>query len=844
MFADQYNSLLKCEPVHLLNNVKCVNKSNMMIPLYRSNYMQNTTRALASVISTLLLVSLCSVAFAATATEVIVDTNETGTSFVGRWRTAKSGEYYGGRTRFTKAGGNLDRYRFTPVLETDGTYEVFVWNNCLANRADNVRHIIHHANGTNSIEVNQNCDTGLSGDWLLLGSYPFSAGTNSFLEITDEGIVATQTTYVDADAARFVLVDGNTAPELSVSTIKLTLLPGEIADLHATAIDTEEGDLSEQIQWINETSGETGSGGSFIFAPTVGNHAVIVSVTDSEGLTSTTTVSVTVSTDPEPTPLPISEIIIDTNEINTSYVGLWKYTSAREYYGTKSLFAKVGGEVDRFRFTPTITASGTYEVYTWNACHSNRANNVPHIIQHAEGVNTVEVDQDCDTGTHGEWFLLGSYPFEVGNNAYLEITNEGIVSTGRSYIGADAARFVLISDQAENNKPVLTLSQTALNLIEGEVANLNASADDAEDGNLTDLIQWINETSGETDLGGSFVFAPTQGTHTVTASISDSGGLIASAKIVITVSEPPNTAPMLNLSNTSLELTEGEVASLSATATDAEDGDLSTAILWQDNLSSASASGNSFEFTPVLGIHSVNVSITDSKGLSADGVITIVVSEVPNTAPVLHLSQSSLTLFEGEIATLNATATDTEEGDLSASIQWRDNLSSASASGSSFVFTPALGTHNVNVSITDSKGLSANGVVTIVVSEIPNTAPVLHLSQSTLALFEGEIATLSATATDTEEGDLNASIQWLDNLSSASASGGTFVFTPTLGTHSVNVSVTDSKGLIASAIVAIVVVEAQPEPTPEPTPTDPDCGITCGPTGPIKGGGGSIPLPY
>jgi hypothetical protein len=68
---------------------------------------------------------------------------------------------------------------------------------------------------------------------------------------------------------------------------------------------------------------------------------------------------------------------------------------------------------------------------------------VPHIIKHQGGVDIIEVDQDCDTGSHGEWNSLGRYSLAAGDSNYLEITDVGLVPVSTTYIGADAARFVL-----------------------------------------------------------------------------------------------------------------------------------------------------------------------------------------------------------------------------------------------------------------------------------------------------------------------------------------------------------------------------------------------------------------
>ena len=138
----------------------------------------------------------------------------------------------------------------------------------------------------------------------------------------------------------------------------------------------------------------------------------------------------------------VTDIIIDTNDIESTQVGQWNDFPGNESYGGASLWAQAGGAIDRFRFTPDIPVAGEYEVLAWNSCYSNRATNVAHIIEHTGGQTLVEVDQDCDTGSHGEWLSLGIFTFNVGTANYLEITDDGLTPSSTTYMGADAARFV------------------------------------------------------------------------------------------------------------------------------------------------------------------------------------------------------------------------------------------------------------------------------------------------------------------------------------------------------------------------------------------------------------------
>jgi len=469
--------------------------------------------------------------------EIIIDTDEVQTSQVGSWNSAGGTDHFGTGSLYATVGGAVDRYRFTPDLPLSSNYEVYVWNSCYTNRAVNVKHIIQYAGGIDTVEVDQDCDTGVFGRWNLLGTYAFIEGSTGYLEITDEGITPPSTTYMGADAARFVrvgLIDA--LPVITLSDTVVNLVDGQQIILTAVATDAEDGDLSSVVSWQDDLSGLSATGNSFTLVPGVGVHTVTASVTDSNNGSSSVNAVITVVLSPglldddndglnndaeiaagtdtlnpdsdadglldgvevltlnsnplsndtdadlmddffevnnllelldptdalldadgdgvtnldeylagtNPQLAPVTEIIIDTNEAQTTQSGDWNSSSGTDHFGVGSLYATVGGGVDRYRFTPDLPQAGNYEVYIWNSCYENRAVNVKHIIQYAGGTDTIEVDQDCDTGVFGVWNLLGIYSFNVGTAGYLEITDDGIVPPTTTYMGADAARFILL----------------------------------------------------------------------------------------------------------------------------------------------------------------------------------------------------------------------------------------------------------------------------------------------------------------------------------------------------------------------------------------------------------------
>ncbi len=560
---------------------------------------------------------------------IVIDTDEVGTSQVGSWNNSGGSDHYGAGSLYATVGGAVDRYRFTPAIALSSNYEVYVWNSCYANRAVNVKHIIQHAAGITTVEVDQDCDTGVFGQWNLLGTYGFNAGSTGYLEITDEGIVPPATTYMGADAARFIRVgEVNNSPVMTISSTAANLTDGDQITLTATANDVEDGNISALISWQDDLSGLTATGNSFTFVPGLGVHTLTASVVDSSNASSSITSTITVvlstglldedndglntdaeiaagtdplnpdsdgdglfdgeevlthntnplssdtdgdgiddffelnnslnpldasdaaldsdndgvsnldeflaGTDPNQAPAaPVVEFIIDTDEVGTSQSGNWNSSGGSDHYGAGSLYATVGGAIDRYRFTPDLPQTSSYAVYVWNSCYSNRAVNVKHIIQHASGITTIEVDQDCDTGVFGQWNLLGTFSFNAGNSGYLEITDEGITPPATTYMGADAARFVQVG--AVNSLPVITLSTTSAGLTDGDQITISATATDAEDGDLSAMINWLDDLSGTGTNGNSFTFVPGVGVHSVTATVTDSENGSASATSTITV---------------------------------------------------------------------------------------------------------------------------------------------------------------------------------------------------------------------------------------------------------------------------------------------------------------------
>lgn len=93
-----------------------------------------------------------------------------------------------------------------------------------------------------------------------------------------------------------------------------------------------------------------------------------------------------------------------------------------------------------------------------------------------------------------------------------------------------------------NTPPIVSITNPAngSTFASGTIITFTGTATDAGDGNLTASLIWTSDLDGQIGTGGSFTNSSLKvGIHTITATVTDSGGLTSSAMIIITVTTPP-----------------------------------------------------------------------------------------------------------------------------------------------------------------------------------------------------------------------------------------------------------------------------------------------------------------
>jgi len=132
-----------------------------------------------------------------------------------------------------------------------------------------------------------------------------------------------------------------------------------------------------------------------------------------------------------------SELVIDNTAATVT--GSWSTgTSSTDKFGADYRYAGPGSGSAFLQFTPSIPATGTYQVYEWHAQGANRTTAAKHVITHNGGTTTVNVNQQ--TGG-GQWNLLGTFTFATGTAGNIKINDNFSVG---SVVIADGIKLVFV----------------------------------------------------------------------------------------------------------------------------------------------------------------------------------------------------------------------------------------------------------------------------------------------------------------------------------------------------------------------------------------------------------------
>ena len=242
------------------------------------------------------------------------------------------------------------------------------------------------------------------------------------------------------------------------------------------------------------------------------------------------------------------------------------------------------------------------------------------------------------------------------------------------------------------------------------------------------------------------------------------------------------------------------------------------------------------------GQHTVTLTVTDDKGLSASDTVSLSIVP-PDDAPTVAITEpSDGAVFDaGESVTFVGEASDARDdaGDLV--YEWEsdtdgvlDEGSLSSAGEARFTLTLEEGLHTLTLRVTDTEGNAAEAAVTVEAQHV-NEAPEASITdpRSGDGAKVGVRATFTGLVSDAEDDPADLSVTWSSDVdgelyaSSPDSAGATTFSTDALsiGDHAITLTVEDTGGEVATATIAFEVYEENSppgEPVVAISPTDPD----------------------
>jgi hypothetical protein len=421
---------------------------------------------------------------------------------------------------------------------------------------------------------------------------------------------------------------------------------------------------------------------------------------------------------------------------------------------------------------------------------------------------TSDVDGELGTGYEltVEELTLGTHTIT------LETTNSSGVSSSKEIrIEVIEEGYPAVSIQSPEDQASLS----------GDIAYaFSVSAEDISDGDLCDgenenaqdiTLSWTSSLDGTLGATCDIDTQLSLGTHDLTFSATNTAGNTSESTIEVEVTEAEPTLLITSPADYS-DYDETESITLIATASDNQDGDISSNITWTSGLDGDLGTGASLTQTLTPGTHTITSVIIDSNGFSDEAMLTLTVDYTPPTISITGPTEDSEFDYEEEI-TLTASASDAQDGTLTGdSISWSSSIQGDLGTGESLTVSNLYpGTHTLTATAIDSDAQETSTNVLGIFIDAGAPEVTLLSPNNDDTFYYSETISFSGSATDETDGTLTgSSLLWESSLD-GSLGTGTSLSLDSLssGTHIIRLTATDSDGWSRSESISITVEEPQ-----------------------------------
>jgi uncharacterized delta-60 repeat protein len=363
----------------------------------------------------------------------------------------------------------------------------------------------------------------------------------------------------------------------------------------------------------------------------------------------------------------------------------------------------------------------------------------------------------------------------------------------------------------QNNAPSVTITSpfngTALS---NKNITLSGTAYDPRDGYLNyNNLTWTSSIDGF--LGnGSFLKLDSLsvGNHTITFSGTNTHGQTAFAYANLYLLRQGFPSAIILSPIDSAILPNNSPVFLSGEATDLDDGSLCNTATWSSSIDGTLGASCTLSHSLSIGNHTITLMITNSSNNTSTSTTNVlVVNGLPSVSIVQPIPSTSF--YQHQLVTLQASATDFPQGNISNLIKWYSNIQGYLGTGQSLSVLLSQGNHIITASIQDNAGSIASATVSVTIKYTPPVSIIIQpVANQTLNYHD--TLTFIGHATDLQDGALHGSnLRWYSTLNGFLGLGDTLkIASLTFGAHTISLKAIDSNGADSTVKVLNIYIDA------------------------------------
>ena len=699
--------------------------------------------------------------------------------------------------------------------------------------------------------------------WLTIGEADLAQRTPNLTPIVQE--IVNRSGWFSGNALGMIITgdgqriadshdgDPSGAPLLHVEYVVMNMPPvvtidspadtsvfteGENITFTGSAMDAEDGNITNSIVWESDLDGETlGTGGTFVRDDlSIGDHTITATITDSENLSLSVTVAIAVvAPDTELLSVQVSAKSDDAEEKASGAMS----TTSRDLDLIREAVFDPGNQTAGIRFNDIDIPKGANILKAHIQFQADQADSEPtSLFIQGEASNNArsfrntreDITLRPRTVSSVSWIpdpwitageagpaqltpdisgvvqeIINRPGWESGNSAAFLLDGTGR-RRAESFEGAPSGAPLLEIEYNVTNEPptvMVTLPVDRDAFSQGETITFTGTGTDKEDGNLGPNIEWSSDIVGASiGTGGTIMRDDLQvGLHTITATVQDSGGLIDSEQITITVFPSGGQVLEAQVSANSDDAEERSNGEVSATSTDLDmindprggAGDQTVGLRYTNITIPQGAIITSAHIQFEADERGSELTGLFISGQASDNAETFL--QLANNITSRPRTLSSISWNPDPWKVVNEVGAAQRTPDIAAILQEIVNRPGWSSGNDAAFFVDGAGRRTAISHDKDPSGAPLLHVE-YVVTNLPPEVSINSIEDGSI-FVQGDTISFMGTANDQENGDLSDAMDWSSDLVGESIGTGE-AFTRNdlpIGVHTITASIMDDEGL-------------------------------------------------